>query len=286
MSTIKTIGVIGAGSMGSGIANVFAQNGYQIILRDIEESIVADGFQQISSFLENSIKRGKLTEEEKEDILNRIHITTSLKDFFKTDLVIETTMGEMELKQTLFKEVEEVVRDDVIITTNTSSMSITEIASVLDDPSRVAGLHFFNPPQLMKLIEVIRCYETSDTTISILRELCESIKKEAVEVKKDSPGFIVNRIMIPQFIEAIKVLEEGIASREDIDKAMRYGLNHPMGAFELQDYVGVDVSYHVMEYYQKEYADNKWEPPQLMEDMMRAGYYGKKSGKGFYNYTD
>lgn len=284
MTTIKTIGVVGAGSMGSGIANVFAQNGYQVVLRDINDESIESGYQRIAGFLDNSVKREKLTEEEKEAILGRIKTTTKLEDLAEVDLVVEAILEDMELKKTVFKELEEIVREDTLLTTNTSSMSITEIASVLEKPSRVAGMHFFNPPQLMKLVEVIRGYETSDETITTLKRLSENIGKEVVEVKKDTPGFIVNRIMIPQFIEAIKLLEEGVASKEDIDKAMRYGLNHPMGAFELQDYAGVDIGYLVMEHFQKELADNKWAPPQLLKSMMRAGHVGKKAGKGFYDY--
>lgn len=270
--------------MGSGIANVFALNGYQVVLRDIEDRFVQGGIDRISKFMDNSIKRGKLTEEGKQETLNRITTTTSLEDMKDVDLVVEAVLEDMDLKQSVFKELDGIVRPDVLLTTNTSSMSITEIASVVKDPSRVAGLHFFNPAQVMKLVEVIRGYETSDETVAALKAVCESIKKEVVEVKKDVPGFIVNRIMIPQFIEAIKVLEEGIASREDIDKAMRYGLNHPMGAFELQDYAGVDIGYFVMEYFQNEFADNRWAPPLLLKNMMRAGRVGKKAGKGFYDY--
>lgn len=284
MTTIKTIGVVGAGSMGSGIANVFAQNGYQVILRDINDESIENGYQRITGFLDNSVKREKLTEEEKEAILGRVKTTTELEDLADVDLVIEAILEDLELKQSVFKELEAIVRKDTLLTTNTSSMSITEIASVLENPSRVAGMHFFNPPQLMKLVEVIRGYETSDETITTLKTLSEKIGKEVVEVKKDTPGFIVNRIMIPQFIEAIKLLEEGVASKEDIDKAMRYGLNHPMGAFELQDYAGVDIGYLVMEHFKKEFSDNKWAPPQLLKNMMRAGHVGKKAGKGFYDY--
>lgn len=284
MANIKTIGVVGAGAMGAGIANVMATNGYKVILRDIKEEYVQSGLDRINKFMDNSIKRGKLTEEGKQEVLDRITATTSLQDMKDVDLVIEVVIEDMDIKQQVFKELDEIVREDVVLATNTSSMSITEIASVVKNPSRVAGMHFFNPAQIMKLVEVIRGLETSDETIDTLRQVAESAKKEVVEVKKDVPGFIVNRIMIPQFIEAIKVLEEGIASKEDIDKAMRYGLNHPMGAFELQDYAGVDIGYFVMEYFQKEFADNRWAPPLLMKNMMRAGRNGKKSGKGFYDY--
>lgn len=219
-----------------------------------------------------------------DETIARITTTTDLKDFKDVDFVVEAVIERMDIKQSVFKELEGIVREDVILSTNTSSLSITEIASALKNPSRFAGMHFFNPAQVMKLCEIIYGLETSDETIAIVKELAESIRKEVVIVKKDVPGFIVNRIMIPQFIEAIKVLEEGIASKEDIDKAMRYGLNHPMGAFELQDYAGVDIGYHVMNYFEKEFGDNRWTPPTLLKNMIRAGRNGKKSGKGFYDY--
>ena len=284
MSNIKTVGVVGAGAMGSGIANLFAQNGYQVILRDVEERFIQAGMDRITKFMEGSVKRGKLTQEQMDETLGRIRTTTDLNEFKEVDFVVEAIIEKMDIKQAVFKELEGIVREDVILSTNTASLSITEIASVLDNPARFAGMHFFNPAQVMKLCEIIYGLETSDETINIVKELAESIRKEVVIVKKDVPGFIVNRIMIPQFIEAIKVLEEGIASKEDIDKAMRYGLNHPMGAFELQDYAGVDIGYHVMNYFAKEFGDNRWTPPTLLKNMIRAGRNGKKSGKGFYDY--
>ncbi|UPQ85021.1 3-hydroxyacyl-CoA dehydrogenase NAD-binding domain-containing protein [Ignavigranum ruoffiae] len=284
MSQIKTVGVVGAGSMGSGIANAFAMNGYQVILRDIKEEFLQGGLQRIEKFMEKSVQRGKLSQEDKEATLGRIQTTTELADFKAVDFVVEAVLEKMDLKQSVFKELEGIVRPEVVLATNTSSLSITEIASVLDNPSRFAGMHFFNPAQVMKLVEVIHGYETSEETAQTVRELAESIGKEVVTVKKDSPGFIVNRIMIPQFIEAIKVLEEGIASVEDIDKAMKYGLNHPMGAFELQDYAGVDIGYYVMEYFAKEFGESRWTPPTTLKNLVRAGRIGRKVGKGYYDY--
>ncbi|MGX7107450.1 3-hydroxyacyl-CoA dehydrogenase family protein [Hutsoniella sourekii] len=286
MKEIKKIGVIGAGSMGAGIANVFANNGYQVVLRDIKDEFVQGGLDRIDKFLSGSVKRGKMSEEEKQEVLGRIQGTTDLQDFKDVDFVVEAVIEKMDLKQEVFKEVEGIVAEDVILATNTSSLSITEIANALEDPGRFAGMHFFNPAQVMKLVEVIYGYETRDETVESVLKLAESIGKQTVTVRKDSPGFIVNRIMIPQFIEAIKVLEEGIASPEDIDKAMRYGLNHPMGSFELQDYAGVDIGYFVMEYFEKEFGEDRWTPPVLMKNMMRAGRFGKKAGKGFYDYDE
>lgn len=197
MSQIKTVGVVGAGSMGSGIANAFAMNGYQVILRDIKEEFLQGGLQRIEKFMEKSVQRGKLSQEDKEATLGRIQTTTKLADFKAVDFVVEAVLEKMDLKQSVFKELEGIVRPEVVLATNTSSLSITEIASVLDNPSRFAGMHFFNPAQVMKLVEVIHGYETSEETAQTVRELAESIGKEVVTVKKDSPGFIVNRIMIP-----------------------------------------------------------------------------------------
>ncbi|PWU04030.1 MAG: 3-hydroxybutyryl-CoA dehydrogenase [Bacteroidetes bacterium] len=281
---IKTVGVVGSGSMGAGIANVFALNGYHVILRDIEERYIESGLTRINNFMNKSVERGKLTEEGKLEALSRITTTINLHDLKEVDLIIEAVLEDLELKKLVFTELDAIVREDVILATNTSSMSITEIAFATNRPDRVAGMHFFNPPQIMKLVEVVRGLETSNETIDTLKIVAESLKKEVVEVKKDSPGFIVNRILMPFYIEAIKVLEEDIATKEDIDKAIKFGLNHPMGPFELQDYAGVDIGYHVMEYFQKEFADNRWAPPLLMKNMMRAGRNGKKSGNGFYDY--
>lgn len=281
---IQTIGVVGAGSMGAGIANLAAINGFKVILRDIEDRFLESALNRMDKFMEKSVQRGKMTEEDKQATLASIKTTTELVDLKDADLVIEAVLEDLELKKSVFSQLDEICREDVILATNTSSMSITEIASATKRPDRVAGLHFFNPAQVMKLVEVVRGLRTSDETVETLKIVSRDLKKEVVEVKKDTPGFIVNRIMIPQFIEAIKVLEEGIASAEDIDKAMKYGLNHPMGAFELQDYAGVDIGYHVMEYFKNEFNDNRWAPPLLLKNMMRDGRYGQKVGKGFYNY--
>lgn len=282
--SIQTIGVVGAGSMGSGIANLAAMNGFTVILRDIDERFLEVALKRIGKFMDKSVARGKMTEEQKQDTLGRIQTTTSLSDMKDADLVIEAVLEDLTLKKEVFGELDQIVRDDVILATNTSSMSITEIAAATNRPELVAGMHFFNPAQIMKLVEVVRGYRTSDETVQRLKALSKELSKEAVEVKKDSPGFIVNRIMIPQFIEAIKLLEEGVASAEDIDKAVKLGLNYPMGPFELQDFAGVDIGYHVMEYFKEEFNDDKFAPPLLLKQLVRAGRNGKKTGAGFYNY--
>lgn len=282
--SIQTIGVVGAGSMGAGIANLAAMNGFDVILRDIEDRFLDGALSRIDRFMSKSVERGKLTEEQKLAALSHIKTTKDLEDLKEADVVIEAVIEDIKLKKEVFSQLDEIVGEDVILATNTSSMSITEIASATKRPERVAGMHFFNPAQLMKLVEVVRGYGTSDETVEELKALSGRLNKEVVEVKKDSPGFIVNRIMIPQFIEAIRLLEEGVATAEDIDKAVKFGLNYPMGPFELQDYAGVDIGFYVMEYFEKEFNDARFAPPLLMKQMMRAGRHGKKTGAGFYNY--
>ncbi|CAI9392979.1 MULTISPECIES: 3-hydroxyacyl-CoA dehydrogenase family protein [Bacillaceae] len=282
--SIKTVGIVGAGSMGTGIANAFILNGYHVVLHDIKEHFLENSLNRMTQFMTKSIERGKLTETKMEEALSLLKTTTNLQDFENVDLVVEAVLEDINLKKSVFAELDRIVREDVILATNTSSMSITEISFATQRPDHVAGFHFFNPAQLMKLIEIVYGLETSDETINRLKKVAESLNKIPVVVKKDSPGFVVNRILMPFYIEATKVLEEDIASKEDIDKAIKYGLNHPMGPFELQDYAGVDISFHVMEYLQKEYSDNRFSPPLLLKTMMRAGRFGRKTGAGFYKY--
>ena len=282
--TIQTIGVVGAGSMGTGIANLAAINGFNVVLRDIEESFLEGALRRMSKFMDKSVARGKMTEEQKQEALGRIQTTTSLEDFKDVDLVIEAVLEDLTLKKEVFSALDKIVRDGVILTTNTSSMSITEIAAVTNRPELVAGMHFFNPAQIMKLVEVVRGFKTSDETVQELKALSKRLSKEPVEVKKDSPGFIVNRIMLPQFIEAIRLVQEGVASYEDIDKAVKLGLNYPMGPFELQDFAGVDIGYHVMNYFKEEFSENYYAPPLLLKQIVKSGRLGKKTGAGFYDY--
>ncbi|MCM3728074.1 3-hydroxyacyl-CoA dehydrogenase family protein [Neobacillus cucumis] len=281
---IQTIGVVGAGSMGTGIANLAAINGFNVILRDVEERFLVGSLQRMSKFMDKSVARGKMTEEQKQEALGRIQTTTRLEDLKDADVVIEAVLEDLNLKKEVFSALDQIVREGVILATNTSSMSITEIAAATNRPELVAGMHFFNPAQLMKLVEVVRGYKTSDETVQELKALSKRLTKEPVEVKKDSPGFIVNRIMLPQFIEAIKLVEEGVASYEDIDKAVKLGLNYPMGPFELQDFAGVEIGYHVMEYFKEEFNNNQFAPPLLLKQLVRAGRLGKKTGAGFYDY--
>lgn len=282
---VETIGVVGAGSMGTGIANLAAMNGFNVILTDIENEQLKHSVGQMDKFMSKSVEREKMTEEEKSDTLNRIQTTTQLSDLKDVDVVIEAVVENMDLKKSIFEELDSIVDDSAILATNTSSLSITEIAVATKNPERVVGMHFFNPAQLMRLVEIIRGFYTNDETVDRMKVLSEKLNKVHVEVKKDSPGFIVNRIMVPQFIEAIRLLEEGVASAEDIDKAVKFGLNYPMGPFELQDYAGVDIGYYVMEYFAEEFDDARFSPPLYLKQMMRAGRHGRKSGAGFYDYN-
>jgi 3-hydroxybutyryl-CoA dehydrogenase len=282
---IKAIGVLGAGSMGNGIAQVAAQAGYKVVMRDIEDHFVENGLKAIDKFLSKGIEKGKMTEEQKKSILGRIKGTTRMEDLMEVDFVIEAVFEDLELKKEVFKKLDELARSHVILTTNTSSMSVTEIAMATKRPEKVAGMHFFNPAQIMKLVEVIRGYHTNDETVRMVMDMSRKMGKEPVEVKKDTPGFIVNRLMIPHFLEAIKMYEEGVATIEDIDKAVKLGLNYPMGPFELMDLTGVDIALHVSEYLYKELnKENKWSAPTLLRSMTRAGKLGRKTGGGWYKY--
>jgi 3-hydroxybutyryl-CoA dehydrogenase len=282
---IKKIGVVGAGTMGSGIAQIASQIGCDVVMRDIETRFVEGGMKSIDKFLSISVEKGKMAAEEKDAIIGRIRGTTDMADLKDVDLVIEAVIEDLELKKRVFKELDELIRPEVILATNTSSMSITEIAASTSRPDKVCGMHFFNPVPLMRLVEIIRGYATTDDTIKIARDLAERMGKVTVEVKKDSPGFIVNRIMIPHMLEAIKIVEEGIATIEDVDKAVKNGLNYPMGPFQLMDLTGIDIAYFVTEYFYKELnKESKWVAPNLLKTMIRAGKLGKKTGGGWYNY--
>jgi len=282
---VKTIGVLGAGSMGNGIAQLAAQAGYQVIMRDIEDRFIETGFKTIQDFLSKSVGKGKITEEHKKETLAKIKGATRMEDLKDADFIIEAVFEDLELKKNVFKQLDELVRPDVILTTNTSSMSITEIATSTKRPDKVAGMHFFNPAPLMRLVEVVRGMLTSDGTVQTIKEMAKNMGKEPVEVKKDTPGFIVNRLMMPHLLEAIKIFEEGIATPEDIDKAVKLGLNYPMGPFELMDLTGIDIALHVTEYLYKELnKESKWSAPTLLRLMIRAGRLGKKTGEGWYRY--
>ena len=282
---IKTIGILGAGSMGSGIAQLASQVGYKVIMRDVENRFVENGLKTIQNFLAKSVGKGKITEQDKTEILSNIKGTTRIEDLKEADFVIEAVFEDLDLKKNVFKQLDELTAPEVILTTNTSSMSITEIAASTKRPEKVAGMHFFNPAPLMRLVEVVRGFNTNDGTVQVIKEMAKKMGKEPVEVKKDTPGFIVNRLMMPHLLEAIKILEEGIASIEDIDKAVKFGLNYPMGPFELMDLTGIEIALYVADYLHKENnKELKWCAPNLLKSMIRAGKLGRKTGAGWYRY--
>lgn len=283
--SIKTIAVLGAGAMGGGIAQVAAQAGFNVVLSDVDIKFVNNAIERMNAFLKKSIEKGKLTPEQKEQIMGRIKGTSDIKDFSDADLVIEAIIENLDAKKNAFKELDNICKPETIIATNTSSMSITVLANETQRPAQVVGMHFFNPPPLMRLVEIIRGFYTSDDTVKTVSETAKSMGKTTIEVKKDYPGFVVNRLMLVQYLEAIKLVEEGVATPQEVDIALKLGLNHPMGQFELQDFGGIDIGYHVLNYLYDEHKEDRWNPPQSLKSLIRAGRLGRKSGAGWYDYN-
>ena len=286
MVEIKRIAVLGAGLMGHGIAQVAAQIGkYEVNLRDVEQRFIDNGVSMIRESLQRFVKKGQLTEADMNATLARIHATLDLREAVASaDLIIEAVPENLELKKATFREADSYAPAHAIIASNTSSVSITEMASATKRPERVCGMHFFNPPQLMKLIEVVRGAKTSDETVETILAVAHKMEKETVLVKKDSPGFIVNRILIPALNEAVAVWYEGVADRDDIDKAIKLGLNWPMGPLMLLDYIGSDTTLAIAEVLTKE-LDPKFHPATGLKQMAKAQLLGRKTGKGFYDWT-
>jgi 3-hydroxybutyryl-CoA dehydrogenase len=281
----RIIGVVGAGTMGGGIAHLAASKGFKVVLYDMNDTLLNKALDRISAVMNKSIERGKLTEEQKNETLSNIQTVTDLQKLEQASVVIEAIVEDMAIKKEMFQRLDSILHPEVILATNTSSLSITAIAESTKRQDKVAGMHFFNPAPVMKLVEVVRGFKTSDSTIEALMNLARDFGKEPIEVKKDSPGFIVNRVMMPQLVEAIRLVEEGVATIEDVDKAVTLGLNYPMGPFTLQDFAGVDIGLHVLDYFYEEFKDSRFAAPQSLRRLIRAGRLGKKTGAGWYDYN-
>ncbi len=280
---IKIIGVVGAGTMGSGIAQAAAEAGFDVIMRDIEDDYVQRGMSAINKNLRRAVDKGKKSKEEAEEITGRIRGTTSLDELGQVNLVIEAVIENMDLKKELYEALDRVCPPETVIASNTSGLSITEMASATKRPDKVVGMHFFNPVPVMKLVEVIMGAETSDQTFQLIMDMARKMGKEPIAVN-EAPLFVVNRILVPMINEAAYVLMEGVAGAEDIDKGMMLGANHPIGPLALGDLVGLDVLLAVQDSLYKETGDSKYRTCPLIRKMVRAGHLGRKSGKGFYSY--
>jgi len=281
---MEKIFVLGAGTMGAGIVQAFAQKGFEVIVRDIKDEFVDRGLAGIQKNVEKLAAKGKITEEDKDAILSRISGTTDLNLAADCDLVVEAAVENMKIKREIFAQLDEICKPETILASNTSSLSITEVAAATKRPDKVIGMHFFNPAPIMKLVEVIRGMATSNETFEAVKEVSVAIGKEPVEVA-EAPGFVVNRILIPMINEAVGILAEDIASAEDIDTAMKLGANHPMGPLALGDLIGLDVCLAIMDVLYTETGDSKYRAHSLLRKYVRAGWLGRKSGRGFHNYN-
>ncbi|NOX63901.1 MAG: 3-hydroxybutyryl-CoA dehydrogenase [Chloroflexi bacterium] len=280
---IQTIGVVGCGLMGSGIAEVCARSGFDVIVGELNQEFLDAGMARIQKSLDRAVKRGKIEAAEAEAALARIRGTLEPADFAPADLVIEAVTEDVDLKKRIFGKLDAVLRPEVIIASNTSSISIAVLAAATNRPDKVLGMHFFNPAPVMKLLELVRGILTSDETIQTAADLGKRLGKTTV-VAKDSPGFIVNRLLIPYMIDAIALYDAGLASKEDIDTAVKLGLAHPMGPLTLADLVGLDTTLAVADVLYREYGDPRFKAPPLLRQMVAAGLLGRKSGRGFYEY--
>jgi len=281
---INTVGVVGCGVMGSGITQVCAQSGYRVIVSEINEALLNKGLAAINSSLSKAVAKEKITPQEKDATLARIKGTTSMKDFSNCDLVIEAAIENLDLKKKIFAELDKICPKHTILASNTSGLPVIDMAMATTRPDKVLGLHFFNPAPVMKLLEIVRTIATSNETIEIGKEFGKSIGKTTI-VAKDTPGFIVNRLMLSQVLNAIRMLEAGVATKEDIDNGVVLGLNHPLGPLALADLIGLDVLYSLANTLYNELKDPQFAPPVLLIRMVSAGWLGRKRGKGFYDYT-
>ncbi len=283
---IKKVAVLGAGIMGAGIAQVLALGGYKVILRDLQMALVKDGLHTIDQNLNKMLEKGMIDEQEKSEALDLIHGATDLAELRDVDLVIEAVVENMAVKKQIFAEMDHLCPEHTILASNTSSLSITEIASATRRPEKILGMHFFNPVANMQLVEIVRGLDTEQASVDVASQLVEQIGKHPILVKRESPGFIVNRIMAASINEAIFIYGEDLASKEDIDTAMKLGAGMPSGPLEAADFIGLDVLYALMLVFYEEFRDPKYRPHYILSTMIRAGYWGQKSGRGFYKYNE
>ena len=281
----RTVGVAGCGLMGSGIVEVSARAGCDVVVREVSDDLLARGLDRLERSLGRGVERGKLSAADRDAARGRVRGTTRLSDLARCDLVIEAIVELMDAKKALYAELDRLCPPEVVFASNTSSLSITEMASVTRRGERFVGMHFFNPVPVMKPVELVRGFLTSDETLAAARAFCETVGKTVV-VCKDSPGFIVNLLLVPYLLDAVRALELGVASREDIDTAVQLGLNHPMGPLTLLDFVGIDTTYYIAEAMYQEFKDTRYAAPPLMRKMVLAGYHGRKTGRGFYEYPE
>ncbi len=280
---IRRVGVVGCGLMGSGIVETVARSGYDVVVHELTPDLLQRGLARIDASMQRAVERKKLEAAARDQARGRIRGTTTLSDLADSDLVIEVVIERMDDKKKVLADLDRLIRPGVLLASNTSSLSITEMAAVTARPDRVVGMHFMNPVPVMPVVEIVRGLATSDDTLLTARTFAESLGKKVV-VAKDSPGFIVNRLLVPYLLDAVRVYEQGLATREDIDNAVTLSLNHPMGPLTLLDFVGLDTTYYIAEAMYQETKDSRWAPPVMLKQMVTAGWLGRKSGRGFYEY--
>ncbi|WP_079514234.1 3-hydroxybutyryl-CoA dehydrogenase [Rossellomorea marisflavi] len=281
--SIQKVMVIGAGQMGSGIAQVCAQAGYDVTLNDLKGDFVERGLSCIGKNLARAVEKGRMSADEKDQVTGRLSSSTDLQDAKGVDLVIEAAVENMDIKKTIFAQLDEIAPEHTILATNTSSLPITEIAAATNRPQQVIGMHFMNPVPVMKLVEIIRGLATTDEVYASIEDMTNKLHKTPVEVE-DFPGFVANRILMPMINEAVYTLYEGVASKEDIDSVMKLGMNHPMGPLTLADFIGLDTCLYIMETLHEGFGDDKYRPCPLLRKYVKAGWLGRKTGRGFYEY--
>ena len=283
LDTIRTVAVLGAGTMGNGIAHVFARCGYNVILRDVEESFLVRARDTIAKNLDREVKKGKIAESDKSKILGRIHATADLSEIARADFAVEAVPELLDLKLSVLRDADKLLRPEAILASNTSSISVTTLAAATGRPDRFIGMHFMNPVPVMALVEVIRALQTSDETFHATMALCERLDKKPVPVN-DAPGFVSNRVLLPMINEAAFSVMEGVATAEAVDAIMKLGMNHPMGPLELADFIGLDTCVHILDVLLEGFGDSKYRACPLLRKMVAAGWLGRKSGRGFYVY--